>query len=127
MEGTFRILCFIKKSIEAIIINNKGMSHDGVSIQVRIDDRSILNKLDDLSDNIKNQIINSKNCGNCSSKCDTKKYTFNYKKTTYIKCHFICNNFFFQNLDKCDMDCLMRIIKNEILYKQSNRKNNPKI
>src|SRR5215469_9860386 len=85
MEGTFRILCFIKKSAEAVIINNKGMGFDGVSFQVRIDDRDYLNKLDNLSENIKNQIINSRNCGNCSSKCEDKKYVFIYNKNKYVK------------------------------------------
>ena len=122
MEGTFRILCFIKKSAEAVIINNKGMGHDGVSIQVRIDDRDVFNKLDNLSDNIKKQIINSKDCRYCSSKCENKKYTFNYKKNEYIKCHFICSNFSFINLNKNDINCFIGIIKNEIIYKLANKK-----
>lgn len=32
MNGTYRILCFIKKSAEAVIINNKGMGCDGVRV-----------------------------------------------------------------------------------------------
>jgi hypothetical protein len=121
MEGTFRILCFIKKSAEAVIINNKGMGRDGVSIQVRIEDRSTLDKLNDFSENIRNQILNSANCGYCSSKCDDKKYVFNYQESEYIKCHFLCNNFTFQNIDKNDIENLMNIINNEITYKQTRR------
>ena len=118
MEGTFRILCFIKKSAEAVIINNKGMGREGVSIQVRINDKGILDRLDDLSENVRNQILNSGNCRNCSSKCENKKYSFKYQKKAYLKCHFICNNFFFQNLDKNDIKCLLSIIKNEINYRR---------
>ena len=117
MEGTFRILCFIKKSAEAVIINNKGMGHDGASIQVRIEDRNTLDKLGSFSENIKNQIINSANCGHCSSKCENKQYVFAYKEKAYVKCHFLCNNFYFQNMDKNDIDSLMEIINNEIEHK----------
>jgi len=63
MQGTFRILCFIKKSAESVIINNKGMGRDGVSIQVRIEDRSTLERLDCLGENIKTQILNAGDCG----------------------------------------------------------------
>ncbi len=117
MEGTFRILCFIKKSSEAVIINNKGMGREGVSIQVRIEDRTTLNKLDDFSENIRNQILNSANCSYCSSKCGDKKYIFTYQECEYIKCHFLCNNFTFQNIGKSDIDSLMYIINNEITRK----------
>jgi len=119
MEGTFRILCFIKKSAEAVIINNKGMGRDGMSIQVRIDDRSILDNIDRFSQNIRNQILNAGNCGYCSSKCESKKYVFTYKENEYIKCHFLCNNFCFQNIDKNDIGSIMDIIDNEIAYKQT--------
>ena len=116
MSGTFRILCFIKKSAEAVIINNKGMGRDGVSIQVRIEDRITLDKLDSLSENIKNQILNAANCGHCSSKCN-KQYLFTYQKNTYEKCHFLCSNFSFQNMNEKDADSLMEIINNEIEYR----------
>lgn len=119
MEGTLRILCFIKKSTEAVIINNKGMGRDGMSIQVRIDDRSTLDKLDSFSQNIKNQILNAANCGHCSSKCEGKKYVFTYQENEYIKCHFLCSNFSFQNIDKNDIGDVMDIISNEIAYKQT--------
>jgi len=122
MEGTFRILCFIKKSAEAVIINNKGMGRDGLSIQVRIDDRSILDKIDSFSQNVKNQILNAGNCGNCSTKCENKKYVFTYQENEYIKCHFLCSNFSFQNIDKNDVGSIMDIINNEIVYKQTRPK-----
>jgi len=118
MEGTFRILCFIKKSAEAVIINNKGMGREGMSIHVRIDDRNILNNIDSFSPNIKNQILNAGNCGNCSSKCEGKKYVFTNQNNEYIKCHFLCSNFYFQNIEQNDISCLIEIINNEIAYKQ---------
>jgi len=118
MKGTFRILCFIKKSAEAVIINNKGMGRDGVSFQVRIDDRNTLNKLDDLNENIKTQILDANGCGHCSSKCDDKRYVFTYQDKEYVKCHFLCNNFTFQNINENDIESLTSIIKNEIEYRQ---------
>ena len=117
MKETYRILCFMKKSAEAVIINNKGMGRDGVSFQVRIDDRSTFERLDSFSNNIKKQILNAGDCAYCSSKCDNKKYIFTYQGNEYIKCHFLCNNFSFQNLEKNDIKDLVEIINNEIRYK----------
>ena len=122
MNGTYRILCFIKKSAEAVIINNKGMGCDGVSVQVRIDDRSVLDRLQDLNENIRNQIINAADCGGCSTKCEGKKYVFAYQGKEYTKCRFICNNFRFQNIEKDDISDLMSIITNEIVCKQARSK-----
>lgn len=117
MKGTYRILCFVKKSAEAVIINNKGMGREGVSFQVRLDDRSVLKNLDNLSDNLKNQIIAAADCGYCSTKCDKKKYIFTYQGQEYVKCHFLCNNFIFQNLDRDGNSDLLEIIDNEIKLK----------
>ena len=119
MEGTLRILCFIKKSAEAVIINNKGMGHDCMSIQVRIDDRSILDKIDSFSPNIRNQILNAANCGHCSTKCENKKYRFTYQENEYVKCRVLCSNFSFQHIDKNGVCDIMDIINNEIAYKQT--------
>jgi hypothetical protein len=122
MKDTFRILCFINRSSEAVIINNKGMGRDGVSIQLRIEDRSTLDKISDFSENIRNQILGSADCGYCSSKCGDKKYVFTHKGREYIKCHFLCNNFTFQNIEKSDTDNLIYLINNDITYKQTRRK-----
>ena len=122
MKGIYRILCFIKKNAETVIINNKGMGHDGVSIQVRIDERSIFERLDNFSENIRKQILEAANCGYCSSKCEGKKYTFTYQGKEYTKCRFICNNFSFQNIETNDISNLIDIINNEILYNQTHTK-----
>lgn len=60
---------FYRKSAEAVVINNRGMGYDGVSIQVRIGERSVPESLDDFTENIGNQILNAAGCGNCSSRC----------------------------------------------------------
>lgn len=123
MKGTYRILFYIKKNAETVIINNKGMGRDGVSIQVRIDERSTLERLDNFSENIRKQILEAANCGYCSSKCEGKKYTFTYQSKEYTKCRFICNNFCFQNIERNDINDLLTIINNEILYSQTNTNN----
>ena len=119
MEKTYRILCFTKKSAEAVIINNRGMGRECMSIQVRINDRDILNKIDGFNQNIKDQILNAKNCEYCSSNCEDKKYVFTYQTNEYVKCHFLCFNFFFQNMGSNDIDGIMYIINNEIAYAQT--------
>ena len=122
MKGTYRILCFIKKSAEAVIINNKGMGRDGVSFQIRIDEIGIFERLNELSENIKKQILNATDCSYCSSKCEGKKYIFTYQGNEYTKCRFICNNFYFQNISNNDINDFMDIINNEILYNQTHIK-----
>ncbi len=122
MNGTYRILCFIKKSAEAVIINNRGMGRDGVSFQVRIDDRSALEKLDRFGENVKSQILNAGDCGYCSAKCEDKKYVFAYQGKEYVKCHFLCNNFTFENVENDDIKDLVEIVTNEIRHKQAGAK-----
>lgn len=122
MNGTYRILCFIKKSAEAVIINNRGMGRDGVSFQVRIDDRSALEKLDRFGENVKSQILNAGDCGYCSAKCEDKKYVFAYRGKEYVKCHFLCNNFTFENVENDDIKDLVEIVTNEIRHKQAGAK-----
>ena len=114
MQGYFRILCFVKKSYEAVIINNKGMGRDGMSIQIRIDDRSTFDRIDGFSPNIKNQILNARSCGFCSSKCEGKKYIFTHQGSEYVKCHIFSNNFFFENVGKDDICSIMDIVNGEI-------------
>jgi len=116
MAGTYRILCFIKKSTEAVIINNKGMGREGMSIQVRLDDRSVFDDLDSLSPGIREQILGAGDCGHCSAKCEGKKYMFAYQGREYIKCYFLCNTFCFQHLESEDVGCLMGLIGNEIAW-----------
>ena len=122
MSGTYRILCFIKKSAEAVIINNRGMGRDGVSFQVRIDDRSALEQLERFGENVKSQILNAGDCGYCSAKCEDKKYVFAYRGKEYVKCHFLCNNFTFENVENDDIKDLVEIVTNEIRHKQAGAK-----
>lgn len=123
MQGTYRILCFIRKSAETVIINNKGMGHDGASFQVRMDDRSILENLDRFSENIIRQIVNASDCGYCSPKCsEDKKYTFAYQGTAYTKCRFLCNNFSFRHIQPADIADILYIVNREIAYRQSARR-----
>lgn len=122
MDGTYRILCFIKKSAESVIINNRRMGRDGVSFQVRIDNRDVLNQLGRLSKNIRDQILNAGDCGNCSPKCTGKKYTFTHQGKEYVKCRFLCNNFTFEHIEKHDIKDLVEIIAGEIAYKRTRAK-----
>ena len=119
MAGTMRIVCHVRKSAEAVIVNNRGMSRDSLSIQVRIDDRDVFEELDKLGPNVRNQILNAGNCGFCSPKCDGKRYVFAYDGNEYAKCRTLCSNFFFQNIGPDDVSGLMRIINGEIAYKQA--------
>ena len=70
----------------------------------------------------KKQILDAADCGYCSSKCEGKKYIFTYQGKEYTKCRFLCNNFSFQNIKNNDINDLMDIINNEILYKQTHTK-----
>ena len=84
--------------------------------------RKIFERLNELSENIRKQILNATDCSYCSSKCECKKYIFTYQGNEYTKCRFICNNFYFQNISNNDINDLMDIINNEILYNQTHTK-----
>ena len=109
----YRVFCYIKKSKEALIINTKW--DNLFRLQVRILNQSTFEKLDEYSENIKNQILNAGDCGNCPCKKKVT-YDFAYKGKQYKKCHMICNNFWFCNFNENDIDSIIDIIKREIEY-----------
>ena len=114
----FRVMCYIKKSAEAVIINTKtdlgkeGVV-DGMAFQLRISNTKTFEELDKLSENVRNQIVNANDCGYCSAKCEGKRHTFSYNGTDHVKCHFICSNFRFADISEIDIASIMAIIKNE--------------
>lgn len=122
----YRILCFIKKSKETVIINTKkDCGRDGVVegmiIQLRIENQATFGKLDELSENIRSRIVNGGECRYCCTKCEGKRYTFTYQGKEYVKCQFICSNFRFEDINERDIASLMDIIHSEIHYKQNRR------
>lgn len=126
-KAYYRILCFIKKSSEAVIINTrqdlgKDGVVDGLNIQIRITNQYTLNNLDQLSENVRNQIVNANDCRYCSEACIGKKYVFSYNNIDYAKCQYLCSNFriMIENID--DIKSVMDIIKAEISYKKTNKK-----
>jgi len=122
--GYYRVQCFVKKSKEAVIINTKtddGHKNTigGMNVQLRIENRDTLTKLDEMSDNIRDQILGAGNCRHCCTKCEGKQYSFAYKGTDYLKCHFICSNFRFSSFEAGDLPSLMRILGGEIDRKRA--------
>ena len=113
----YRIFCYIKKSKESIILGTMD-KRKGFIVQLRITDRSVLGKLDNLSENIKNSILNGPNCKeSCFRKCETV-YVFKHLNNEYRKCQALICNFIFNGLQKQDIVSLISIIKNEIVYSQ---------
>lgn len=111
----YRVFCYIKKSKEALIINTSAYNTNTFLLQVRILDRSTFDRLDDYTENIRNQIVNAPyNCKNCG--CSDKAYIFTYKNHTYRKCHMICGNFSLCNFAQEDVDSIMDIINREIIF-----------
>lgn len=111
----YRIFCYIKKSKESVIIGTKDCRKHFI-VQLRITDRTVLNNLDDFSENIRNGMFNGPDCRglNCRN-CETV-YVFNYRNNEYRKCHTLLCNFIFFNLQNQDIASLMGIIKNEIVF-----------
>ena len=123
----YRILCFIKKSEEAVILNTrqdlgKNGVVDGFNAQVRILDPSTLNNLDALTESVRSQILNAGNCGFCSEKCIGKKYEFTYAGTSYTKCRYLCNNYRLVPKDAQDVACILDILRAELVYKKPRKK-----
>lgn len=107
----YRVFCYIKKSREALIINTKW--ENLFRLQIRILNKAAFEKLDEYSENIRNQILNARNCGNCPCK---KKitYDFAYKGKQYKKCYMLCSNFWLCNFNADDIDSIIDIVKGEI-------------
>jgi len=117
----YRILCFIKKSAEAVIINTRtdlgkeGVT-EGLSTQVRIANKNTFDKLDQFTENIRTQIIKANDCRFCSDKCEGKRYEFEYNDDKYVKCHYLCSNFCFTIHDIADIEDIISIIKDELAF-----------
>ena len=112
----YRIFCYIKKSRESIIIGTRD-NRKGFIVQLRIADRTVLSNLDDFSENIRTGMLNGPNCKeSCFRKCETV-YLFNYNDREYRKCQTLLCNFIFCELKNEDIDPLMKIIKNEIIFR----------
>ena len=110
----YRIFCYIKKSKESVILGTMD-NRKGFFVQLHVTDRTILNKLDDLSENIRNSMLNGPNCKeSCFRKCETV-YAFGYRDKEYRKCQALICNFIFKNLQNKDIASLMGLIQNEII------------
>jgi hypothetical protein len=110
---SYRVFCYIKKSKEALIVNTKYYDTDSFLLQIRILNSTTFDKLSEYSENVRNQILHAQyNCKNCG--CSEKAYVFTYQGLEYRKCHMICGNFRFCNLDYEDIHSIMDIINREI-------------
>ncbi len=113
-DERLRIYCYIKKSKETLIINTKGYRYGEFDIQMRITNRAALEKLDEYSEHIREQIINADNCRKCWN-CG-KEYVFTYQGTEYRKCCMLCNNFTLHRFSAEDCDTVLRMIYEEICF-----------
>lgn len=111
---TFRVLCFIKKSGEAVIINTDGFGFEGMTIQLRILNGDSFARLDELTQNIRAQILNAADCRFCSSKCGDKRYVFTYNGASFTKCQYLCANFRLKVADKDDIESVTALVEREI-------------
>lgn len=123
----YRILCFIKKSAESVIINTrtdlgKEGVIDGLSIQIRIVNKNTFEMLEQFTESIRSQIIGANECRFCSEKCDGKRYEFAYAGTEYTKCQYLCSNFRLTVHDEKMVDDVVSIIKDELAYQSTKKK-----
>ena len=123
----YRILCFIKKSAEAVIINTrtdlgKDGVIDGLTMQVRIENQNTFDKLDQFTESVRSQILGGNECRFCSDKCEGKRYEFTYAGTQYTKCRYLCSNFCFKVHDEKALDDVISIITDELAYKNKKKK-----
>jgi len=110
----FRILSFIHKGRESVVINTDMWGFSGVAVQMRIFNNNSFERLDELTENLRSQILNSRDCGFCWSKCEGKQYSFSYGGTKYIKCQNFGCNFKFKITDENDVAGLIALTKREI-------------
>ena len=115
-KNMYRIFCYIRKSKEALIINPVGKNFGPYELQIRIKNKNTLKNLETFSANLRNQILNNKDCKapyccNCGS-----EYQFMYLGKKYYKCHMLCDNFTFRNLKTEDIKTIISIIQDEIVF-----------
>lgn len=117
----WRLLCFIKKSAEAAIVNTRtdlgkeGVA-DGPNVQLRLADRAALADLDALSEPVRAQIAGAGDCRFCSTKCEGKRYVFEYGGTAYTKCHMLCSNFRLTAPDPRAAADIAALVRREIAF-----------
>lgn len=121
----YRILCFVQKNKESVVINTDMWGFKGMAFQMRIFNIDSFKRLDELSGNVRDQILNGRDCGFCWSKCDGRQYTFSYGERDYIKCQNFGCNFIFRIADENDAGSLISLVKREIdlLKLESKEKN----
>lgn len=117
----YTIHFLIKGSKDAVIICTR---HFG-GIQLRIKDWSTFDKLDEYSENIRNNILNAHPCKSCTPNggefMGHGDYVFNYHGIEYRKCQMLCANFKIGHLTDDDVDSLMDIINREISFGKTKR------
>jgi hypothetical protein len=108
----YRVFCYIKKGTEALTIDG---GSEGLSLRIRIVNQKIFfDKLSEYTENIRNQILNAKDCINYNKdECEGKVYIFNYNGLEYMKCKHIIYNFCFTNINKYDFANIMEILNRE--------------
>lgn len=115
----YTVYFYIKGSKETIIMNTYFFK-----IQLRINNRSTFDKLDDFSDNLRNAILDAEPCKACPNRDGVftghGEYIFTYQGKEYRKCQSICTNFKIRNLKEDDIESLTAIINYEILFSKSN-------
>ena len=122
LKDTFRVLCFIKKSSETVIVNTDGFGFEGLTIQLRILNSDSFVRLDELSENIRNQILTAGDCSYCSIKCDGKRYVFTYNGSEHSKCQMLCSNFRFKIEDEADIAGILKLVEREIEFAARKKK-----
>lgn len=114
----YTVYFYIKGSKETIIMNTYFFK-----IQLRINNRSTLDKLDDYSKNIRNAILNAEPCKACPNSDGVftghGEYIFTYQEKEYRKCQTMCSNFKIRNLNEDDIESLTDIISREIFFSKS--------
>ena len=114
LKDTFRVLCFIKKSSEAVIMNTDGFGAEGMTLQMRLLNDTSFARLDALSEGIRHQIIHAGDCQYCSIKCGDKRYSFTYDNVAYTKCQFLCSNFRLKIANGNDVESVMALVQGEL-------------
>ena len=117
-DAYYRVLCHVRKSREALILNTKtdhgkqGVA-GGMTLQLRIENQSTFDQLDNFSEHVRSQILNGNDCHHCSTACK-KHYVFAHQGKQHQKCQYLCSNFRFANITKDDAASLMEIVNGEI-------------
>ena len=117
----YRVFCYIKKSKESVILGTMDKRREFI-VQLRVADRSLLDRLGDLPENVRDSMLHGPDCRGGSCRNCEAAYRFTYDGKAYHKCHTLMCNFIYRNPQEGDIVSIIEMVGNEIRFSKVGKK-----